>query len=655
MTEFHLLRPWWLLALVPALLLFWYGRHKHKTQTGWHHVLPAHLAHLLIDSQPSRQSTRLWHGLLLAWLMAILALSGPTWQKLPQPLFEVNSGKVVVLDMSLSMYATDMAPNRLTRARFKTVDLLKQLPEGETGLVAFAGDGFVISPLTTDINNLLNLLPALSPEIMPAYGSEAQYGIEKAIELLEKAGYQQGDIFLITDGVNQEQQKEIQDLLGNRDYRLSVLAVGSDKPAPIKLPNGQLLKDNSGNIVLPRVDRQVLSQLASRHGGLYRDLSADDSDIRALSNQVPLDRQGQQSTDQFGDAWHEAGPWLLLIMLPFASLAFRRGLLAISVALLFSTSMPQPAMAAEQAPIAQTATDTEASGDWRESVRQGWNSLWHTGDQRGAQHFSNQEFDRAAGTFDNSQWQGAAHYRNGDYQKALEAYQQQDDARGHYNQGNALAQLGRYDDAIEQYREALAQEPGLEDAQKNIELLEKLKQQQEQQQQQSQDGQQGDQSQQDQQQQSGQDQESGEQSDQQQQDQSQQSQDGEQSDESEQQSGSDQQSPPSQDEQQQQQSEQQESQAADGEQNEQEQQSEQQQQAQQQSGAEQQDGEQTPEGQQPQGHFDQQDLSPEERQRLNQLMKKIPDDPSLLLRNKMLLEAQKRRRQGITTKEKQNW
>ena len=642
MTEFHLLRPWWLLALVPALLLFWYGRHKHKTQTGWHHVLPDHLAHLLIDSQPSRQSTRLWHGLLLAWLLAILALSGPTWQKLPQPLFEVNSGKVVVLDMSLSMYATDMAPNRLTRARFKTVDLLRQLPEGETGLVAFAGDGFIISPLTTDINNLLNLLPALSPEIMPAYGSEAQYGIEKAIELLEKAGYQQGDIFLITDGVNAKQQMEIQDLLGNRDYRLSVLAVGSDKPAPIKLPNGQLLKDNNGNIVLPKVDRQVLSQLADQHGGIYRDLSADDSDIRALSNQVPLDRQGQQSTDQYGDAWHEAGPWLLLLMLPFASLAFRRGLLAVTAALLISTGIPQPAMAAEQAP----PTGTEATPDWREDLRQGWNSLWRTGDQRGAEHFANQDFEQAAGTFKDSQWQGAAHYRNGDYQKALEAYQQQDDARGLYNQGNALAQLGRYDDAIEQYREALTQQPGLEDAQKNIELLEKLKQQPEQQQ--SQDGQQGDQSQQDQQQQSGEDQQSGEQSDQQQQqDQSQQSQDSEQSDESEQQSGSDQQSPSSQDEQQQQ--EQQQQQSADGEQNEQEQQPEQQQQA------PEQQGEQTPQGQQSQGHFEQQDLSPEERQRLNQLMKKIPDDPSLLLRNKMLLEAQKRRRQGVITKEKQNW
>ena len=89
------------------------------------------------------------------------------------------------MDMSYSMYATDIAPNRLTQARFKALDLLQLFKEGETGLIAYAGDAFTVSPLTTDVTTLENLIPSLSPEIMPSKGSNVLAGIDQAVSLLK--------------------------------------------------------------------------------------------------------------------------------------------------------------------------------------------------------------------------------------------------------------------------------------------------------------------------------------------------------------------------------------------------------------------------------------------------------------------------------------
>ena len=102
---------------------------------------------------------------------------------LPDASFTARDARVIVLDLSNSMLAQDLKPDRLTQARYRLADLLRGTTEGQTGMVAFAGDAFVVSPLTSDMNTISNLLPALRPDIIPVAGSRANLALEMAAKI----------------------------------------------------------------------------------------------------------------------------------------------------------------------------------------------------------------------------------------------------------------------------------------------------------------------------------------------------------------------------------------------------------------------------------------------------------------------------------------
>ena len=613
LAEFHFLRPHWLWAIVPLVVLGGLLAYLNKQQSGWQSVLAGHLyKHIISDASAKKRRQPLWL-LTLGWIIATLALAGPTWQRLPQPVFQLHTGKVVLLDMSMSMRATDIKPNRLTRAKYKAIDLVKQIAEGETGLVAYAGDAFTISPLSSDGQNLTALIPSLSPEIMPIGGSEPALGIQAAIDLLHNANYPQGEIFWITDGIDNRQMKEVSELLNASPYRLSILAVGTEEGAPIQMQNGELLKDSNGSIVIPKLTISNLQTLARQGDGRFAPMQADNSDIDYLVSQSTLgsdeQQQDEQGTDDnFGDKWQEMGPYLLLLLLPFAAYSFRRGLLSM-VLLGLITPLYTP----------------QASAGW-------WQDMWQTNNQQGVQAFNRQQYDEAAQKLDDPLWLGAALYKNQDYQNALKAFSQVDSSEARYNQANTLAQLGKLAEAIKKYDEVLAEDPAHQDAIDNKALVEKLLEQQNQQQdQQQQDQQQNN----DDQQQEQQD----EQSEQQNSDQQQQQQNDSQGDSSEQQEDQQANDQQQQDENQQQDQQEQEQQA-----NETENSDEQQAQAEEQ----QQQAEPVPE----------QELSDEEKeqmQRMQNLLNRVPDDPAFLLKRKMQIEAQQRKRERAPANLQRNW
>ncbi|WP_341874703.1 vWA domain-containing protein [Pseudoalteromonas xiamenensis] len=99
--------------------------------------------------------------------------------------------------------------------------------EGDTALVAYAGDAFTVSPLTSDAATLKNLIPSLSPQIMPSKGANLLAGIEQAKMLLEQGHYADGDIILVTDDVEQEEIGEVKSMLASTKFRLSVYAIGT--------------------------------------------------------------------------------------------------------------------------------------------------------------------------------------------------------------------------------------------------------------------------------------------------------------------------------------------------------------------------------------------------------------------------------------------
>jgi Ca-activated chloride channel family protein len=447
MTDFHFIRPLWLLAIIVLMLMLFMLKKLRIKQSGWQQLLPAHLAKVLVQGNAKAKSSSLAIPFLIG-LLSILAMAGPSWQKLPQPVYQVAQGSVLIMDMSYSMYATDVAPNRLTRARYKAIDLLDSIKDGEIGLIAYAGDAFSISPLTDDSNNIKLLLPSLSPELMPALGSNPLAALTLANEMLVNAGHNSGDIYWFTDGIDNIDIQDITQWSREHPYRLNILGVGTKAGAPIKLNNGELMKDDNGAIIVPKLTVQALRGLANRGNGNYTTLTHNNRDIEKLTLQ-PLMSETEESkkTDNTGDQWQEFGPYLLLLVLPMLLGYFRRGalLLTLPFALVF-------------------IPNNKAQADV-------WQDLWKTKDQQGQEHFKSEQYQQAAQEFKNPLWQGSAHYKAGDYEQALAAFQQADSADALFNQGNALAKLQRLDEAIAAYDKALQRDPNLTDAKENKKII----------------------------------------------------------------------------------------------------------------------------------------------------------------------------------------
>jgi Ca-activated chloride channel family protein len=419
--------------------------------------------------------------------------------------------------------------------------------------------------------------------------------------------------------------KEINEIFNDSMFRLSVLAVGTEEGAPIQLVNGELLKDSRGAIVVPKLTVNNLKSLSRSSGGRYAPMQSDDSDINYLIEQSLIEqdptKDEEAKQEKFGDKWQEIGPYLLLLILPFAAYSFRRGIVTV---VLIGVLMP--------------AYSPQARADW-------WQDMWKTPDQQAMQAYKKNQYEQAANTFNDNLWQGTAHYKNADYQAALESFSHVEPtdknyADATYNAGNALAQLGEIDQAIAAYDKVLEQQPQHEEALANKTLLEKLKEQQKQQQDQSgekqedqEDGQQDGEKQDEQQ--------DGQKSDQEQKgEQGEQSQEPQQGDNSEQSESESQESEQqSQAEQEKQEAEQRQADQAEAEAEAEKQKSEQEQQAQ----------------AMQQGEEELTDEQREQMQRMQNLLNRVPDDPAFLLKRKMQIESQQRKRERLPTNIQGNW
>ncbi|MEO1878416.1 MAG: VWA domain-containing protein [Methylococcales bacterium] len=444
LAEFHFIRPYWLLALIPTLFIFFALLKNKLNQGNWSAICdPALLPFVIQDRDVNHSHQSLSVG-SVASLLIIIALAGPTWERLPSPVFRNDAALVIALDLSRSMDVTDITPSRLSRARFKIADILQQRKDGQTALLVYAGDVFTVTPLTADNETIASQISALTTEIMPSQGSNTLLAIEKSVELLQQSGLQKGDILLVTDEVDFDSTiGTVQSLAG---YRLSILGVGTEEGAPIKDRQGGFVKDAAGNIVIPRLNSQELSQLASEGNGLYIKMTPDDTDLETLLKQFnhAFETQNEQASENnnwFLEQWHEQGPWLLLLALPLAALSFRKGLL--SFALICLLPMPEPGYAME------------------------WKDLWSTQNQQAQQAFKQHNFQQAAEQYDNPQWKAAAHYKAGQFEQTIETLQNDTSANGLYNKANALAQTGKLPEALEAYEKSLTINPDNEDAKYN--------------------------------------------------------------------------------------------------------------------------------------------------------------------------------------------
>jgi len=324
LDDLHFLRPLWLLAIPAWLGLAAWLRYATRADSAWDRVCDPQLASHVIEGEPAARSAAYQAAVALLGVLALLAMAGPAWRELPQPVYRGQSSLVIALDVSRSMQAADLEPSRLIRARHKIRDLLEQRLDGQTALVAYAGDAFAVTPLTSDTRAIAALLEALEPDIMPVQGSRTDRAVERARELLQQAGAARGRVLLITDGAGGAGLADAVDRLTGAGYTLSVIGMGTTEGAPIPDAEG-FVKNDSGDIVLSRLDHAALESLARRGGGAYARYRLNGSDLRRVltDDHVPLGKAapGEITTDR----WREEGPWLLIAVLVLVLPCFRRG------------------------------------------------------------------------------------------------------------------------------------------------------------------------------------------------------------------------------------------------------------------------------------------------------------------------------------------
>lgn len=463
MADFHFLRPLWLLLLLALPLLPFVLRHARHGDSGWGRIIPATLLAPLIsqDGTATSKPRSPLPLVMIALAVLAIALAGPAWRQAPTPLAQQDDSLVIVLDLSLSMLANDVQPDRLTLAKRKIRDLLQERQSSLTALVVFAGDAHVVAPLTDDRHTIEGMLDVLEPVIMPATGNRADLGIARALRLLEQGAPDQGRVLLIGDDVSERYHDTIRNQFRDSRFTLSTLTVGTEEGGPIPLAKRGFIRDN-GNIVMARANPGAMARLAEQTGGRGQRLTLDDDDIRSL-------RLRSQDSDYWQDTerdlsvnrWQDDGYWLLWLAAPLLILGWRRGAM-VALLLVVLPLSPRPALAAD--------------------LTERWSDFWVKPEQRGAE-LIHQDPASAARRLESPEWRGSALYRAEDYEAAARAFAEAGTPQAHYNRGNALARAGKLEDAIAAYDAALASAPDHEDARHNRDLVQQLLNQQEQQQQ----------------------------------------------------------------------------------------------------------------------------------------------------------------------------
>ena len=446
------LRPLWLLVVPLLGWLLWKLWHRQKRAGRWQMILPPAFHAALLSGGNGRESKLPWVALGLAWLLAVLALLGPSWQRVEQTSQKPADPLVVLLELTPQMLASDVPPNRLEQARHKLLDLLQARSDAQTAIVVYAGSAHTLVPLSDDLATSRNLLDALKPSIMPQPGQRADLALLKALKLLDQGALGQGRVLLMAASLSEQERQGIRQALSGDAPQLLMLGLGSRDGAPVTLEDGSYLKDDLGAILVSRLDSPDLKQFIGEVGGRYRQARLDDSDLKGLG--LLGGPQGLRNDGQTLrlDTWADQGYWLLLPLLLLAACAGRRGWLFCLPLLLLAA--PQPSYAFDL------------------------QDLWLRPDQQGRRLLEQQRPAEAARRFQDPQWQGVALYESGNYNAAAERFAEGNDARAHYNRGNALARSGELEAALDAYEQALERQPDLQPALYNKALVQSLLQQQ---------------------------------------------------------------------------------------------------------------------------------------------------------------------------------
>lgn len=446
--EFHFLRPELLWLLVPAILVLIIGLFHSVRKTKWQNHIAPHLRPFVINkgSEGKIRIIRIISGFIIS--LAILGLAGPTWKKIEIPGKILETAVVILLDMSQSMMATDIQPNRLDRAKFKIHDFLKANPRARTALIGYAGTAHTIVPLTADYNIILSHLNGLIPGLIPVPGTNLKAALQLSDSIIA-VSEAPAHIILFADDFDEENFQLLQNFVQNKKKTIEILPFNTITGAEIIKPRSSAtFNDKDGIAIKSILNTEILNKLQSIENINVNQLTLDKSDVDLLASKINKNLNFQEKDQEKDDDWEDRGILFIFPLLVLILLYFRKGWVIYSVLIIFI--------------FTSCKTDTV------------FKDLWFTGDFQAQQQYDDGDFSEAAKLFSDPLHKGSAWFRAGNYEKAIEAFKHDTSSIGAYNLGLALYKNGLYSQAAIAFEKAAELDTNLSQAAINKDLMLKL-------------------------------------------------------------------------------------------------------------------------------------------------------------------------------------
>ncbi len=485
----------WIVLLVPLLVSFYIWGYKRKRFLLDRFIERSLQDRLLGNVSFTKQKIKI-ATVVVSILFLCLALMRPQWGFHWEEIKRDGVDIIIALDVSKSMLATDVSPNRLERAKREIRDLLKIIQGDRVGLIAFAGTSFLQVPLTLDYGAIQIFLDDLDTDLIPTPGTAIADAINKSVESFDQKDKQSRVLILITDGEDHEGDPiAASEEAKKQSVKIYSIGIGGEEGAPIPDAGGGFKKDSKGEMILTSLDEKSLQKIALNTGGSYVRSVTGDLDLEQIYRDITTKVESKELKSGKRKRFEERFQWPLLVaifLLMFEILYVdrkkRRSIFPFFIFLFLTINTASASFFSGAEKEAERAYD---SGNFDTAITNFLDAkITNPNDSRLKFNLAN------------------SYYKKGDYEKAANLFQDSAmygekslSAKSYYNLGNVAYQTGKLQEAVEMYKKTLEINPDDQDAKYNLEFVreeikrrleeQKKRQEQQQQEQQQQDKQQG--------------------------------------------------------------------------------------------------------------------------------------------------------------------
>lgn len=416
MTDFHFLRPGWLLLLVLALALIIKGRTQTSERRHWSRLIrKAMQPHMLLPVKGSaRLSLLQWAGIVL--VLASMALAGPTWHREIPDGFEQEGLVFVVLDSRVSMDIDDIKPTRLQHSKQKLATLAQEQPNLQFSIFTYADTAHQVTPPSSDWVFHDLYLQGLSSGVMPAKRGVEASALASALQQVSDAMQRSdipGSVLLITSHLTDQEASVVREFHSSHD--IQIWATGTAEGANV----GGTAMQRSGRVVETRMSVESFHSL-QRRGVPTVLMETGDDDLHEISSRL-IHNLNSSLAYHPEFLWADYGRYLVLLLLPALLFWFRKGVRLLALMFILVAGTPE----------------AEASWDW-----------FFTPDQQGQMAFNRGDYAKAARLYSNPYLKGVAYYQQGEWLQALQQFYQVDSDEARHFEALSYAQLKYWDEAF---------------------------------------------------------------------------------------------------------------------------------------------------------------------------------------------------------------